>query len=106
MVGTVHTPKNWVIVGLFYPPKQAIGDLFDELKEAANRGGLKFSRCLRWQRAKYSKTGPWCSLGDFDIVNLHRLDCVRLVGTFHEVNFERRYGLWKKATSDSVEFGV
>jgi hypothetical protein len=30
MVGTVHKhPKNWIIVGLFYPPKQAIGDLFD-----------------------------------------------------------------------------
>jgi hypothetical protein len=30
MVGTVHKhPKNWIIVGLFYPPKQATGDLFD-----------------------------------------------------------------------------
>lgn len=29
-VGTVHQhPKNWIIVGLFYPPKQAVGDLFD-----------------------------------------------------------------------------
>jgi hypothetical protein len=30
IVGTVHRhPKNWIIVGLFYPPKQAMGDLFD-----------------------------------------------------------------------------
>jgi len=29
-VGTVHKhPKNWFIVGLFYPPKQVMGDLFD-----------------------------------------------------------------------------
>ncbi len=29
-VGTVHQhPKNWIIVGLFYPPKAAMGDLFD-----------------------------------------------------------------------------
>lgn len=29
-VGTVHQhPKNWIVVGLFYPPKQAMGDLFD-----------------------------------------------------------------------------
>jgi hypothetical protein len=29
-VGTVHRhPKNWIIVGLFYPPKQATRDLFD-----------------------------------------------------------------------------
>ena len=28
MVGTVHKhPKNWIVVGLFYPPQQA--DLFD-----------------------------------------------------------------------------
>jgi hypothetical protein len=32
IVGTVHKhPKNWIIVGLFYPPKQAMGDLFDLL---------------------------------------------------------------------------
>jgi len=31
MVGTVHKhPKNWIIVGLFYPPKRE-ADLFDEL---------------------------------------------------------------------------
>ncbi|NPU66237.1 hypothetical protein HL667_14630 [Bradyrhizobium sp. 83012] len=30
IVGTVHKhPKNWIIVGLFYPPKQATADLFD-----------------------------------------------------------------------------
>jgi hypothetical protein len=30
MVGTVHKhPKNWIIVGLFYPPKQSMRDLFD-----------------------------------------------------------------------------
>jgi hypothetical protein len=30
MVGTVHQhPKNWIIVGLFYPPKDAPADLFD-----------------------------------------------------------------------------
>lgn len=29
-VGTVHQyPNTWIIVGLFYPPKQAMGDLFD-----------------------------------------------------------------------------
>lgn len=29
-VGTIHQhPKNWIIVGLFYPPKQAMSDLFD-----------------------------------------------------------------------------
>jgi IS1 family transposase len=29
-VGTVHkNPASWIIVGLFYPPKQATGDLFD-----------------------------------------------------------------------------
>ncbi len=29
-VGTVHQhPKNWIIVGLFYPPKQPMLDLFD-----------------------------------------------------------------------------
>jgi hypothetical protein len=29
-VGTVHQhPASWIIVGLFYPPKQAIADLFD-----------------------------------------------------------------------------
>ncbi len=29
-VGTVHQhPGSWIIVGLFYPPKQAIPDLFD-----------------------------------------------------------------------------
>ena len=29
-VGTVHKhPKNWMVVGLFYPPKPAMGDLFD-----------------------------------------------------------------------------
>jgi hypothetical protein len=31
MVGTVHKhPKNWIIVGLFYPPKRE-ADLFDGL---------------------------------------------------------------------------
>jgi hypothetical protein len=30
-VGTIHQhPASWIIVGLFYPPKAAIGDLFDE----------------------------------------------------------------------------
>jgi hypothetical protein len=30
MVGTVHQhPNNWIIVGLFYPPKQETRDLFD-----------------------------------------------------------------------------
>jgi len=30
-VGTVHKhPKEWIIVGLFYPPKLAMADLFDE----------------------------------------------------------------------------
>ena len=30
-VGTIHQhPNNWIIVGLFYPPKKAIGDLFDD----------------------------------------------------------------------------
>jgi hypothetical protein len=30
-VGTVHKhPKEWIIVGLFYPPRQKMGDLFDE----------------------------------------------------------------------------
>jgi len=29
-VGTVHQhPNNWIIVGLFYPPKGLITDLFD-----------------------------------------------------------------------------
>ena len=29
-VGTVHQhPNNWIIVGLFYPPRQAMNDLFD-----------------------------------------------------------------------------
>jgi len=29
-VGTVHQhPNNWIIVGLFYPPKLATADLFD-----------------------------------------------------------------------------
>ena len=29
-VGTVHRyPKEWIIVGLFYPPKPVIRDLFD-----------------------------------------------------------------------------
>jgi hypothetical protein len=29
-VGTVHKhPNRWIIVGLFYPPRQATGDLFD-----------------------------------------------------------------------------
>lgn len=29
-VGTVHKhPKNWIIVGIFYPPKQLTRDLFD-----------------------------------------------------------------------------
>ncbi len=29
-VGTVHQhPASWIIVGLFYPPKPAMGDLFD-----------------------------------------------------------------------------
>ena len=29
-VGNIHQhPDNWLIVGLFYPPKQAIGDLFE-----------------------------------------------------------------------------
>jgi hypothetical protein len=29
-VGTVHQhPGSWIIVGLFYPPKQAMPDLFD-----------------------------------------------------------------------------
>jgi hypothetical protein len=29
-VGTVHkNPASWIIVGLFYPPKQDAGDLFD-----------------------------------------------------------------------------
>jgi hypothetical protein len=29
-VGTVHQhPGSWIIVGLFYPPKQATADLFD-----------------------------------------------------------------------------
>jgi hypothetical protein len=29
-VGNIHQhPDNWPIVGLFYPPKQAIGDLFE-----------------------------------------------------------------------------
>ena len=28
-VGTVHRhPNRWIIVGLFYPPKEATGDLF------------------------------------------------------------------------------
>jgi hypothetical protein len=31
MVGTVHQhPNNWIIVGLFYPPKQETRDLFDQ----------------------------------------------------------------------------
>ena len=30
-VGTVHQhPNSWIIVGLFYPPKPLMGDLFDE----------------------------------------------------------------------------
>lgn len=30
-VGTVHQhPGSWIIVGLFYPPKQTTADLFDE----------------------------------------------------------------------------
>ena len=30
-VGTVHNhPKEWIIVGLFYPPRLAIADLFDQ----------------------------------------------------------------------------
>lgn len=30
-VGTVHNhPKEWIIVGLFYPPRVAIADLFDQ----------------------------------------------------------------------------
>ena len=30
-VGTVHQhPDAWIIVGLFYPPRQTMGDLFDE----------------------------------------------------------------------------
>ena len=29
-VGNIHQhPDNWLIVGLFYPPMPAIGDLFD-----------------------------------------------------------------------------
>ena len=29
-VGTVHQyPASWIIVGLFYPPRRAVGDLFD-----------------------------------------------------------------------------
>jgi hypothetical protein len=29
-VGTLHQfPTSWIIVGLFYPPKPAIDDLFD-----------------------------------------------------------------------------
>jgi hypothetical protein len=29
-VGNIHQhPDNWLIVGLFYPPKPAIGDLFE-----------------------------------------------------------------------------
>jgi hypothetical protein len=29
-VGTLHQyPSSWIIVGLFYPPKPAVGDLFD-----------------------------------------------------------------------------
>jgi hypothetical protein len=29
-VGNIHQhPDNWLIVGLFYPPKPTIGDLFD-----------------------------------------------------------------------------
>jgi hypothetical protein len=29
-VGNIHQhPDNWLIVGLFYPPRPAIGDLFD-----------------------------------------------------------------------------
>jgi hypothetical protein len=29
-VGTVHQhPHKWIIVGLFYPPKQPMGNLFD-----------------------------------------------------------------------------
>jgi hypothetical protein len=29
-VGTVHKhPKNWIVVGLFYPPKRTTGDLFE-----------------------------------------------------------------------------
>jgi len=29
-VGNIHQhPDNWFIVGLFYPPKPTIGDLFD-----------------------------------------------------------------------------
>jgi hypothetical protein len=29
-VGTVHQhPNNWIIVGLFYPPRNRMADLFD-----------------------------------------------------------------------------
>jgi hypothetical protein len=29
-VGTVHQhPKNWIVVGLFYPPRPVMADLFD-----------------------------------------------------------------------------